>query len=256
MLLALEVSVSDSTEGRGELRVAEFMREIAGERGVERRKAITLAGDTLDRRRIASGLDLPTGSNGSLRAITLERPPTSTRSEDIASLSEFPAELVSEIESKPPLPRRLLGRSAKVGSAALLVTLLLLVGFGIGRRGKDSGSSSQAAALSGAPSVSALPPLPVVASAAPPTASSAAPSEREPVDDRVASRPKANERRERDRTRSRSSASTPSGAGGHIAPSAAKVAAPQASALEPPKPAPAKKAAPSAWDTDTYGGRQ
>jgi serine/threonine-protein kinase len=75
MLCALEDAVPSSLEGNAEARVAEFMKELVGPRGVERRKQIRLAGELLDQRRALTGTFVGTGSSGSTSAVALDQRP-------------------------------------------------------------------------------------------------------------------------------------------------------------------------------------
>jgi hypothetical protein len=118
------------------------MREHFGPRGVERRKAITAAGDLLDRQRAAQGFE-PPGSQGSLQAVSFDHrvpvtglgtaPEAMAPAQEATPESSVPAELLFARRRK---------RGLLAGASAVLLLLVLL---GVGLRDRSGADSDDGA---------------------------------------------------------------------------------------------------------------
>ena len=236
MLQALERALPTCFDAGFEAEVATFINRISGARGQERRKRIGLAGELLDRAR-ADGPSSEFGSQSSLSAIAIDRPPVSATHPSLEVVAQ-----VSDTGSVPKFRRR--NRAGLIGGAAAgFVALGLILGISLGQRQPSSG-----AAASGEPAASLSiaqtqqkPPAPVSAEALP-SVSSASGNEAGGVDDE----PRAEQRLGRRRAPI-------------VRAPATRVAAPGAPRAEgaPPSSAPAAPVPSSkrAWDPSTFGGR-
>lgn len=244
MLAALEEAMPGPLEASFEVEVASYLRGLFGARVSERRTAIRVAQEQIDRQR----QDASSSSVGTLRAISLDRIES-----EISSLQAPP---LGSLEAKPAsvaprAPRRVLwGVAATVGVTAALA--LLRFGGPATQVGSAAASSPvPPEVVHAVPSAAPLPPL--VQPAAEPSTQSRAEAASD-TDAEVAS----------DKKRERKSSRSPR----FVAPAAAKAAAPTtatpaaaapapAAAPAAPTTAPAAPAATSAnaWDRGAFGGR-
>jgi eukaryotic-like serine/threonine-protein kinase len=112
MLTALEAAMPGPLEASFEVRVADYMSGLFGERASERRAAIRVAQEQADRLRSESSSSI---SVGTLRAISIdghEGTPVSSLSTGLAPL---------ELDSVPPFKRRLSKWTLAAGGALLVV---------------------------------------------------------------------------------------------------------------------------------------
>jgi len=251
MLSALDDALPTSLEGNAEARVAEFMRELVGPRGIERRKQIRLAGELLDLRRDPAQTTITSGTSGSTSAVALD---TSAISRSMGQTAVGPP--VSQAAEGVVKERRRLDRFVWIGVAAVTGCL------GIVARGafdRHDGAAPPHAAASLAPHAGvALPPAPVPApSSVAPSASVAASAEAAPAnhDDVEPEDDKDSKTGKRRKARG----STTYGAN-RPAPGVTAAAVPTA----PPAPAPAAAApdktptprtSADAWNPQTFGNR-
>jgi serine/threonine protein kinase len=142
MLQALERALPTCFDAGFEAEVASFINRVSGARGQDRRKRIALAGELLDRAR-ADGAPAEFGSQSSLSAIAIDRPPVSTTHPSMPQVA-----LVSDSEIRPQRSRR--GKLGMIGAAAAgFVGIGLVFGVSLGQR--EPASSVPA---SGGPQVS------------------------------------------------------------------------------------------------------
>jgi serine/threonine-protein kinase len=244
LLAALEEAVPSSLEGNAEARLAEFMRQVVGSRGIERRKQIRLAGELLDQRRALSGVTVTaTGSSASTRAVAVDAGSSSSRISVVTEVGDVATRSLR-------VTRRGIDKFIWVGVAAAFAGCL---GF-IARRGMSTSeppTKTAAATLDAhAPAVPLATATPLVAAPAVPAALSATP-EPEPERDED---PKSKRR-----ARASGRAWTPP-----VAPSVTPPLAPSAAAtVEASRPAPEpttttaqpKGNSGNAWNPETFGNR-
>ncbi|HVY25486.1 MAG TPA: serine/threonine-protein kinase [Polyangiaceae bacterium] len=246
MLAALEEAMPGPLEASFEVEVASYLRNLFGARATERRTAIRVAQEQIDRQRQDTS-----ASSGTLRAISLDR-----KESEISGLEPPPATSLTTPSSPAPLlpqksRRPLWGAAAVVGVAAA---------FALFRVGSGPAPASSAAASSPVP--------PEVAHAAPSSAANAplAPPRLEvaatsPTELPVEADADAASDKKRDRKAAHAvrvvaagvkAAPASSAAPAVAAAAAAPVSTPVAPA-SPPAAAPAASA--NAWDRGAFGGR-
>lgn len=224
LLVALETAVPESVNVR-EPEVAAYLKELFGSRSSERMSQLRQAQQAVD----ANG---PSSSNSSLRAVSIDRPVTSS---DVSSLEiSYTAASLTDVSAKAPtkpVSRKLVVASL-LGGVALLGLALLAWQRGV-REPRSAATLAppvtelRAAQLPVASTLAVNPPLPA-----------AAPVSAEPEKEARAVRPQAH--------KVVSSAPPKVMAVASAAPTAVPHTAGEASGARKP----------NAWDADNYGGRR
>jgi serine/threonine-protein kinase len=239
MLAALEEAMPGPLEASFQVEVAAYLKQLFGARASERRTAIRVAQEQIDRQR----QDTST-SSGTLRAISLDR-----KESEISGLQSPPTGSVSFGAAEVPTFAARSGHGKWLGLAAAVAVAAVLVL--VRAAGTAPASAGSAAASSPVPpeAARATPSLvaPVVASAVPAAAVEASP---EPEASAAAPAEKKSDRR------SRGSRFVPAVKAAAVAnaPVASAAAPPPAAAAPAPVP-PAAAPSANAWDRGAFGGR-
>jgi serine/threonine-protein kinase len=245
MLAALDDAMPSSLEGNAEARVGAFMQGLLGQRGIERRKQIRLAGDLLDLRRASTGAVISSATSGSTSAVAVD---TSVSSSGLSQSNVRP----SPAPAAPSITveRRRFERFIWVGVAVAFAGCLGLVARRSFQPATDTASRAAAAVAPPPRAPEPAPSLMAADSAAPAplaTATGTAPSDDESDD---AARPDKRRRGRFDKTR-------PNGAiepRRVVATAQAASAAPEA-AQAPAAKTPAPQTSGDAWNPQTFGNR-
>jgi serine/threonine-protein kinase len=237
MLQALERAMPKCFDPSFDALAAAFVQRACGARGQDRRKRIALAGELLDRARADSGVVSEFGSQSSLSAIAIDRPPPSVTDPSV----EISASRAADDSARPRSRRR---KASYLGAAAAGFVLVgIVLGTTLGSR-EPANPVSAAGGPVASPSLARL--AQTKASSAMPSAS-AVPVVGAP-DGGDAAHAEQNPPGARDRRRRAPISRAP-------AARAAASATPRADtspSLAPPATAPAAK---RAWDPSTFGGR-
>jgi eukaryotic-like serine/threonine-protein kinase len=253
MLAALEQAMPGPLEASFEARIAEYMKSLFGNRPSERRAALRMAQEHVDRQRGESSSSI---SVATLRAMSIDQssltPSSSAPKLVLEPMGATQASATgSALIAPPPSKRKRLAAAAAMMTVALGVAVPLLM-----RSGGDSGSGSAAA---GSPvPMASLETIVAAPSPAPSTAPSASaePTTKDEVVSEDGDKPK--KRGARDfvvRGARPAPASSP-------APSTTGAEGATKAAVAPPAPASAPATAPAtptpstnAWDRNAFGGR-
>jgi serine/threonine protein kinase len=159
MLSALELAMPQCHEGSFELRIAEFMKELVGDRSRERRARLRIAQELADQALPPeSRRSVPTPSVGSLRAVSFDgAPPTSNATLPSLRLSNTPA-----LREPNETPSRQRTKKSVQVLAAVALASMVVAGLSFVTRWHDRQWRGMAATTP----VRAAPPGPA---AAPPT---------------------------------------------------------------------------------------
>jgi serine/threonine-protein kinase len=232
MLQALAQAMPSCFDVSRDAEVAAFVQQVLGERGVDRRKRIALAGDLLDRARADGSPSSELGSQSSLSAIAIDRPP--------ASAPQPSVQFTPSPSGNMPVPPARTKRKVALVAAASLGFVLFGVAVGSVLNRPPAGPAT--AAAGGAPlSASTQPP------ALPPAPVHSAPEPAKTVIDIDTAPEKSATGDTRDHRKR--------GPGARRAPAAVAPVAPRApasNATSPPSPSSAPK---RAWDPNAFGGR-
>src|SRR6478609_11972247 len=255
MLRALEEAMPGPLEASFEKQVADYLKQLFGNRAAERRAALRVAQEHADRARNESSSSI---SVGTLRAIAIDQFGNGPSSGSLLVQSTSTPRASTPLPVPPP--RR---KWAAASAGALLATALL--GAGALRLSSGAAEHSRVAASSPVPVVSLdqlKPAVPPVSSAAQPPAAPA--SESPPSAATEAPSAARAERVERDELRGRpkrpptprgAAPSTPGVPASDAAPAALAPAAMPAAPTTPPAATPSTATSINAWDRGAFGGR-
>jgi len=246
MLSALDDAVPSSLEGNAEARVSEYMQQLLGTRGAERRKKIRLAGDLLDLRRDPAHTVITSSTSGSTSAVAFDRSGISQAQGNTSigtNQTQGSAAVVVE--------RRRLDRFVWIGAIAVAACLGVVAKGAFDRRQHDAPRAAS----------SPVPPTPEAPAPSAPAASAPVAAAAETAAPADSARDDAGETTKGSRTKTRGSARVVTLPDGKRA--AGVVATPPAStapvASTPPSSAPEKNPAPGtsadAWNPQTFGNR-
>ncbi|HEY3494624.1 MAG TPA: serine/threonine-protein kinase [Polyangiaceae bacterium] len=241
-LCALEEALPNSLEGNAEARISEFMKELCGARGVERRKQIRLAGELLDQRRALTGtMTTATATGGSTSAVMLDgvhRTGASTIQPGTSPTGQNPLQ---------PVARRRFDKAVWIAIAAVAASVAVFA-----TRTRDAHEEPRAAAVAPPPAAPlTAAPVETPKAEAAPSASAAA-----EIDDE-------SELEGGKRKKTKGDARATRTARAFVPPAAAAAPNPAAPTSDPaapadaatPAPTPAPAASANAWNPKTFGNR-